>query len=75
MEEDIVDVGTGCMQPLIRELFVSGDGWEGIEFKPPSPRQLVVQHFDVFHSKKGQLWIGRRASASTGFITHRMEPL
>ena len=40
MEEDIVDVGTRCMQPLIRELFVS-------EFKLPSPRQLVVQHFDV----------------------------
>ena len=47
MEEDIVDVGTRCMQPLIRQLFVSGDGWEGIEFKLPSPRQLVVQHFDV----------------------------
>ena len=42
----------GCVQPLIRELFVSGDMWGCIGVKPPSPRQLVVQHFDAFHSKK-----------------------
>jgi len=65
MEETIVDVGTGCMRPLIRELFVSGDGWGCIKLKPPSLRRLAVQR----HSKKGQRCIGR--PVSTGFGSHR----